>query len=263
MNRPGLGSQLSRIWAYRELLGELFRTWLLLKHAGSLLGLLWTLLNPLLLVGTYWFVFSTIFRVEVERYPLLIIPGFLAWNFTFGAVQAAGESIISSKYLITRIAFPGEILVLASVGVTLVEFLIGLGILSAVLVVLAPQSAGVLLLLPLLLAAHILFTTGVSLLAACGSVFFRDIPRLIPIAGTIMFFLTPIFYTLDMVPGGVKQVVWLNPLTWFFSVYHDLLYRQTMPDPLVAAGTLGLALAACWGGLAVFRMHRHSFAELS
>src|SRR5512139_753697 len=97
--RHGFASQMNDIWRYRELLRELFLTWLVLRHTGSVLGFLWTLVNPLLMIATYWFVFSQVFRVGIPNFPLLLIPGYLAWNFTFGSIQAGSESIIQSKYL--------------------------------------------------------------------------------------------------------------------------------------------------------------------
>lgn len=257
-----LALQFARVWRYRELLLELFRTWFRLRHAGSVLGVFWTLLNPILMIGTYWFVFSVVFRVGIPEFPLLLIPGYLAWNFTFGSWQAAGESLLQSKYLITKIAFPNEIIVVTSVALALSDFLLALLLFLGVQAVAAP-AGWVLFWLPPLLLLHIAFTLGVSFILATGAVYFKDVPRLIAVAGMVLFFMTPIFYTHDLVPGALQQLVWLNPLTWFFSAYQDVLYHHRAPAAGVLAGTTGLALAAFLGGALVFRKHTPAFAELS
>ncbi len=258
-----LRDQWHDIWKYRELLRELFFTWLILRHAGSVLGFLWTLVNPLLLIATYWVVFSSILHIGVENFPLLLIPGYLAWNFTFSAIQGASESIIESKYLITKIAFPNEIIVLASVAVSLTDFVVGMLVYLAAVLLLAPPFSPAVLLLPAIVALHVGFTLGVSFVVACGAVYFRDIPKLIPILGTILFFITPIFYTLEMVPEGIRRFIWVNPLTWIFSLYHDVLYYRSTPPLWLAAGVLLIAVVVLAAGLAVFRRVKTSFAELS
>jgi ABC-type polysaccharide/polyol phosphate export permease len=261
--RAGVVDQITDIWRYRELLRELFTTWLILRHTGSVLGFLWTLLNPLLMIATYWFVFSQIFRFGVPNFPMLLIPGYLAWNFTFGSVQAGGESIIQSKHLITKIAFPTEIIVAAHCAVQLVDFMVALLLyLIAVVLFAAPLSATVLW-LPAILLLHVAFTLGAALVVACGAVYFKDIPKLVPVLGMVLFFVTPIFYTHDMVPGGLRSVIWLNPLTWIFSLYHDVLYYHVPPPVWLTAGVLAMAAAALGAGLLLFRKLKPSFAELS
>ena len=258
-----LRNQIVDIWRYRELLHELFRTWLLLRHTGSILGFLWTLLNPLLLITTYWVVFSLVLKVGVENFPLLLIPGYLAWNFTFGSVQSGSESIIQNKYLITKIAFPNEIIVLAKVAVSLVDFLVGLGLYLVAVMIILPVLTASVLWLPALLVMHVAFTVGVALLVACSAVYFKDIPKLVPILGTMLFFLTPIFYTRDMVPAGLSAAMWLNPLTWIFSLYHDVLYYHAAPDAGVVAGVAIMSATALLTGLWLFNRLKGSFAELS
>ena len=149
----------------------------------------------------------------LSDYPLFLIAGFLAWNFTFGALVSASESILNSQHLITQIVFPSEILPLTSVAVSLFDFLVSLALYLIAVVILPPTLPMTALALPLVIIIQVLFTVGLALFVACSSVFFRDIPKLVPVLGTIMFFLTPVFYPLSFVPEFLRPAIKINPMT--------------------------------------------------
>ena len=255
--------QFRELWRYRELAIELFWTYLKLRYVGSVLGFIWTMLNPLLYIGTYWLVFSYIVRMGLPNYPLFLIPGFLAWNFTFGSIISASESILNSQHLITKIAFPIEIPTLVSVAVNLFDFLVSLALYLTAIIILPPRIPLTVLALPVVILTQILFTIGVALIVASGSVFFRDIPKLIPVLGNIMFFLTPIFYTISFVPVSLQPLLKINPMTHIVTFYHNLLYEQIWPN-LLDFGII-LLISVLFFGISywIFDRKRHSLAELS
>lgn len=253
--------QLQDIWRYRELLRELFLTWLKLRHAGSVLGLLWTLLNPAAFVFTYWLVFTYIIKIDIPNYATFLIPGYLAWNFTWNSAQEASRSMIESSYLITKIAFPAEILVLASVGVTLFEFLIALVLYLALAVVLGIPLYPVAGTLPILLLIHIFFTLGFSLICACGSVFFKDVPKLITIAGMILFFATPVFYPESLIPQQFAILFHMNPFAPFVACYHEVLYYGLLPGLALGLKVGLISLLFLLGGMRIFARFKPYFAE--
>ncbi len=255
--------QLRELWQYRELAIELFWTHLKLRYVGSVLGFIWTMLNPMLYIATYWFVFSYIVRMGLPNYPLFLIPGFLAWNFTFGALVSASESILQSKYLITKIAFPSEILPLTSVAVCLFDFLVSLAIYLLAVVILPPAVPIQIIALPLVIIMQILITIGISMLVACSSVFFRDIPKLVQVLGTLLFFLTPIFYPLSFIPEAWQPLVRLNPMTQIITFYHAILYEWVWPEPAAVAMSFLIALSLFVFGFWVFNRFKYKFAELS
>jgi ABC-type polysaccharide/polyol phosphate export permease len=256
-------SQVRDIWRYRELLRELFLTWLKVRHTGSVLGVLWTLLNPAVFVFTYWVVFSYVIRIDIPAYGTFLIPGYLAWNFTWSAIAGASESMIESSYLITKVAFPSEILVLASVGVSLFDFLVALGVylvLATTLGVAVWPAAGA---LPAVITLHVMFTLGLSFLSACGAVFFRDIPKLVSILGLLLFFATPIFYPQSAVPENLQPLLLVNPFAPFIALYHHALYLRTVPPTLVMGLSVALSLLILAAGLHVFHRFRQALAEWS
>lgn len=260
---PYFFEQIKNLWYYRELAIELFWTYLKLRYVGSFLGFLWTMLNPILYIATYWIVFSQIIRMGLQNYPLFLIPGFLAWNFTFGSLISASESILNSHHLITKISFPIEILTFTSVAVALFDFLISMIIYLIVFLIIPPKLPLTTLGLPFVILVQVLFTTGLALLVACSSVFFRDIPKLIPILGTIMFFLTPIFYPLSYVPDAIKIIIKLNPMTQIVTLYHELLYYNVWPDLRTFGLTFFIAVLFFMIGYWVFNHNRHIITELS
>ena len=254
-------SQLSNLWKYRQLASELFWTYIKLRHVGSVLGFIWTLLNPILYILTYWVVFSLIIKMGLQNYPLFLIPGYLAWNFTFSSIVNSSESILQSKDLITKIAFPNEIIVLTNVVVGFVDFIISLIIFSIVILIFYPPISYYIV--PIILFLQILLTMGISLIVACISVYFKDVPKLIVILGNIFFFLTPIFYPLDIIPSKFRIIALINPLAQIINIYHDLIYYKVFPNPILIIITAIVSLTVFTIGFVVFNKLRFSFAELS
>lgn len=265
MNNKGIIKQLAEVWQRKELLVEYFRVMLKLQHVGSVLGFLWTLVNPLLYIATYWIVFTFFIKMGIEKYPIFLIPGFLAWNFTLSAVVNSSNAIIHSTYLITKIYFPNEILTFATVGISLFDYIISL-IIYFVIVAIIPGAftfSYPVLIFPLILIAQIFITAGLSLLVSCIAVYFRDVPKLVQVAGTIFFFLTPIFYPLSFIPGKFKFLVLFNPIAQIIIYYHDIFYYGRMPNIYYILGTFIISLLVFYIGLVVFGKHKSAFAELS
>jgi ABC-2 type transport system permease protein len=236
-----------------------------LRHVGSILGFLWTLLNPILYIATYWVVFTFFVKMGIPRYPLFLIPGFLAWNFTLAAIVISSESIIQSRYLITKIAFPNEILPLTSVGISLLDFLISM-VLYITIILIIPNTFNFsfsILLLPLIIFIHILITIGLALIMATISVYFRDIPKLVQVGGTILFFLTPIFYPINFIPQKYQFIVMMNPIAQVITYYQDIFYYYKFPNPYSLLGTLLFSIIIFFIGLGIFNKNKSSFAELS
>jgi lipopolysaccharide transport system permease protein len=253
--------QLRDIWRYRELLRELFVTWLKLRHAGSLLGLFWTLLSPAAFVFTYWLVFTHVIKIDMPQYATFLIPGYLAWNFTWNSAQEASRSMIDSSYLITKISFPAEILVLASVGVTLLEFVIALVLYLVLALLLSVQFAPVAAVLPVVILIHLLFTLGFSFFCACGSVFFKDVPKLTSIAGMVLFFCTPVFYPGTMIPKKLEALYVFNPFAPYIDSYHDVLYHNVIPGATHILAATILSLVVLVAGMRFFARLKPRFAE--
>lgn len=259
----------SDLWRFRELLWELSSAYLKLRHAGSVLGFLWTLLNPVFYIATYWLVFSYVIKMGMPNYPMFLIPGYLAWNFTFGGILSASESIIHGKHLITKIAFPTEILTLSSVLVSFIDFIISIVVFGLALLIADlffsfsfTIHAGLLFYIPIIVSFHFLFISGISLLTAAGSVFFKDLPKLINVFGNLFFFITPIFYPVEYIPENLRLFALANPIAIIVRSYQNIIYygRIDLTHILLLAFCSSIIFIT---GFLIFNKKKHSFAEIS
>src|SRR5437667_9755374 len=227
--------RLHELAGYRELIVNLTVRDLKLKYKGSVLGIAWSLLNPLLMMVIYTAVFSIFLRaVNVPHYWALVLGGLLPWVFFSNSLVAATISFIRSPNLITKIYFPIEALPIAAVLANFINFLISLAVLLVILGVVGLIGPS-LILLPVILLAQLAITIGLAVAIAAVTVYFRDLEHLVTIAITAWFYLTPVLYPLDpkALPAGAGQYIGylkLNPLSWLFESYHSVLFYKTWPD---------------------------------
>ncbi len=250
-----------RIWAYRELLRNLILKDLKIRYGGSLLGLAWSLLNPLAMIVVYSIAFKYILRIQVENYTVFLITGLLPWSFFNSCVGASTSAVISNDKLVKKIRFPREILPLATVQFNLIQFLMALVVFFPALIFLEAELGWSLLAYPAVLALHVGFTLGVALLLSAVTVIYQDIKHLTGVGLMILFWVTPILYPLSMVPERVRWLFKLNPLTVYLTGYQDIIYWGRWPtwDTWVL-GTLWVAASVALGSW-VFRRYDPRFAE--
>lgn len=248
--------------AHREVLANLTRKELKVKYAASVLGAVWSLLNPLVYLAVFTFV-TQVLGTNVPHYPVYLLSGLLAWNLFSASVSTGSRAVLDNANLVKKIAFPREILPLSSIGVALVDFVLQMAVLLAIMVVSGygltmPELA----LLPLAILALIAFTTMLTLLLAAMNVRYRDVGHLLNIALLVWFWATPIVYASglvqqelgcgDILGFGCKLVeflYWLNPLTPVVEGMHRALYVTRSPEGTqvlydVSLGWLALVLAA-------------------
>jgi lipopolysaccharide transport system permease protein len=242
---------------YRELFGNLFRRDVQAKYRGSLLGLAWTLANPVLLMAVYLLVFSVLWKTPFGtggHYSLFLLVGLAAWLFFSQSVQAASRSMLDNANLIRKTRFPRQLVPLSIVATHLISFGVMLVALLAVNFALLPRvRATEWLAVPLALAV-VAITCGLSLVVASLNVLFRDIEFLVSALLLPLFFLTPILYPLsdpqiarrDWV---VDLIHWGNPLSPVIEALRDPLFYGELPalgDTVytVVAAVVALALGA-------------------
>lgn len=250
-----------RWWRYRELLRNLVAKDLKLKYRGSALGFLWSLLNPLIMIAVYTVAFKYIMRVQLESYTVFLITGILPWNFFSMAVNASTRSVVDNGNLLKKVHFPREILPISSVFFTFIQFLFALVVFFPALYFLHAPLGWWLLAYPFALLLHIAFTMGVALLLSTATVFYRDVKHLTEVVLLILFWVTPIFYNIAMIPERLRWFFKLNPMTAYITAYQQIIYWGTWPTWRMwlsgfiwAIGTLGL-------GYWIFRRYKPRFAE--
>lgn len=259
MRSPGLLDWLS----FRELLRNLVMRDLRLKYRGSVLGFLWSMVNPLVVVGVYTVAFSYILKVPTPAFVLYLVSGLLAWGYFAAAVSASTGAVIDSGSLVKSVCFPRAILPIATVLFNLAQFVLtcAAAIPVALLIYgLAPTWS--MLAWPVLVVLQTLMCIGLALLLSTFTAFFRDIRHLLDIALQVLFWMTPIIYESKMVPPALRAVSFLSPMTPFALGYHQSLYYRHWPDATVWIAACAYASLACVIGFVVFRRHEEQFTEL-
>jgi len=240
---------------YRELLGNLFRRDLQAKYRGSALGVLWTVANPVLLMGVYLLVFGVVWNspfANGNHYALFLLSGLALWTFFAAAVQSSTRSMLDNANLIRKTRFPRQLVPLSVVFAHLVSFGVMLGVLLVVnFVALSRVRATEWLAIPLA-ALFVGVVCGIALAVASLNVLFRDVEFIVAALLVPWFFLTPILYGLDNVPRHhhvASAIHWLNPLAPAVQAVRAPLFLGTVPfwgDAvyLVVACAVALALGA-------------------
>jgi lipopolysaccharide transport system permease protein len=243
------------LYRYRELFANLFRRDLQTRYKGSALGVLWSLVNPLVLMGIYVLVFSLLWKVaQVPHYALYLLVGLAVWVFFSTSLTMASRSLVASAPRVKKVRFPRQLVPLSVVATQLVTYGAMLAVLIVANLIVIPETRDtVWLSIPLSLLV-IALVAGVSLAVACANVVFRDVEHLVGAVLLPWFFLTPILYRLEDLPGGFKRydwvvtiLRWVNPLTPPIYALRDPLFYGRLPhwsDVLYLVVAAAVALAA-------------------
>jgi ABC-type polysaccharide/polyol phosphate export permease len=242
---------------YRDLFGSLFRRDFQARYKGSALGVLWSLANPLLLMAVYVVVFSVLLRVgsSLHDYALYVLVGVAAWVFFSTSLTLASRSMLDYAPLIRKTRFPRQLVALSAVATQLVTFAVMLAVLLVLAVVLVPESRDTFWLAVPLAVPFVALTAGVALALASLNVVFRDVEHLVGALLLPWFFLTPVLYSFDQIPGAAEHETlvdvlrWGNPVTPAIEALRAPLWEGVAPSVadtvyLVVAGVVSLALGA-------------------
>jgi lipopolysaccharide transport system permease protein len=241
------------VYRYRELLGNLFRRDLQAKYRGSALGVLWTVANPVMLMGVYLLVFGVVWKspfASNTHYPLFLLSGLALWTFFASAVQSATRSMLDNANLIRKTRFPRQLVPLSVVFAHVVSFAAMLLLLLVInFFALARVRATEWLAIPLCVL-FVGLVCGLGLLFASMNVLFRDVEFIVAALLVPLFFLTPVLYGLDTVAAHHEHVVsvihWLNPLSPAVEAVRAPLFLGTLPpwtDAVYLAVACGASLA--------------------
>ncbi|MEP6892921.1 MAG: ABC transporter permease [Gaiellaceae bacterium] len=246
------------LYRYRELFGSLFRRDLRAKYKGSVLGLAWSLANPVVLMLVYLLVFSVLWKAptaDLPHYWLFLLCGLPAWVFFATSLQAASRSLLENANLIRKVRFPRQLVPLANVATQLVSFVVMLAIVIVLSLVYLPEARDTVWLALPLAALVVLLVAGIALAVAAANAIFRDVEHLIAALLLPWFFLTPVLYSLDRIPGAKthpwfeRLIHWGNPLTPAIEALRAPLFFGHAPSAadaiyLVVAAGAALALGA-------------------
>lgn len=242
----------SNLWAYRGLLRLLIRRELTVRYKRSTLGVWWTLLNPLLTTAVLWLVFGLIAgrfggQDLTEPYVVYLLAGVIMMTFFSQTVLATGSAITGSKDILTKVYVPAEVFAFATAFAGLVNFLISSLLLVVAAIVSGQGIALTAVLTPIPILAMLSLIVGLGLLIASAAVWFFDVLDLTRVLIQLLYYLTPVFWTLSFIPEWAHPLVFSNPLYSYLETFRDVTYRG-MLSPwwqwVMMLGTAALALVA-------------------
>jgi ABC-type polysaccharide/polyol phosphate export permease len=219
---------LRQLLRHRALIQSLVARELKARYRGSVLGVVWSFLNPLLLLLIYTFVFSVVLPAgrggQVEHFPLFMFCGILPWTWFSSSLLESANVFIASGGLLRKVLFPAEVLPIVTVLAGLVHFCLGLPILLAFILYYRVPMTIDLAWLPLIIADQLLLTVGLALIVSALTVHFRDLRDLLANLLTLTFFATPIIYPLSQAPEWARALLSLNPFTHLAVAYQEVLF---------------------------------------
>lgn len=218
------------IWKKKSLIYNFAISDLKIRYRNSILGFFWTFLEPLLMLTVLYLVFTNLFKSQIEHFPLYILLGIIFWNMFSRGTSMGLNSILSRSSILTQIYFPREILSLSS---ALTSFLmlcfemIVFGIFMAVFQFSPPST---IILLPFILLLELILVLGLSLPLSVLNVRYRDIQFIWTVVLQVGFFITPIFYKLDILPEYVQKILYFSPMAQIITMAHDVTLYNKLPS---------------------------------
>lgn len=245
------GRELARFWPVVQ---NMVVQELRVRYQRSILGFVWTLLNPLLMLATLCFVFSHLFK-SIPNYSIYLMSGMVPWALLSVSLNDSALCIIANEGLIRKIYLPKLVFPLARVLISLVTFVFSLAAMFLLLFPLGARPSWAMLALPAAIALFTVFTLGLCLVAATANTFYRDCGHLISVFLQAWYFLTPILYTTADFPEAGRWMFQLNPAYFFIELFHAILYAGEWPGLglwMMAALIASISLGA---GYALFKSH--------
>jgi ABC-2 type transport system permease protein len=250
---------LKELLQYKELVRNIVSRDLKVRYRRSVLGILWTILAPLLSMTVMWAVFQYALQVKIPNYPVYILSGIITWNLFVQSSTAGAASILNNSALLSKLRLPRVIFPLSAVVNNLVNF--GFAVVAFVLVVLITRAPlhGEMRLLPLVLIPLLLFAAGWSMLVSSLCVFFRDLQYMLDIGLQAVFYLTPILYDPKSLPAKASWIVQVNPIAKFIHLVRNALYSGEWPDPQTYMVALAMGVFMFLVGWVAFQRLQRKF----
>jgi ABC-2 type transport system permease protein len=241
--------------AYRRILWLLIVRDLKVRYAGSFLGYLWTILDPLLMTGVYWFVFTQVFhrnKPGEQPYIVFLILGLLGWQWFSATVTDTTKALVSDSQLVRSTNIPREIWVLKTVGSKGVEYLFSLPVLAFFMLLYGTPPSRYIVLFPFAIVLEAVLLTGIGLILSSVTVLVRDLQRIVRIVLRVMFYLSPIVYSLSSLAPKLRRIFALNPLTGIIESYRALAFPKEFAGWHVVGASVVISFFLLGAGIVVF-----------
>jgi ABC-2 type transport system permease protein len=244
---------------YRELIWALALKELKIRYKRSVLGFMWALLNPALLMVVLTLVFSTIMRFPIPHYAIFLLSVLLPWTFFSQSLSYAVESIVTNGDLIKKVAIPKIVFPMAALVSNLINLLLSLIPLALLVPILRHPFYWTWIYIPIPMLALAIFTLGTTFLFAAANVYYRDVAHILQVVLSAWFYVTPIIYSLDFIPEKERWIFKLNPLIYVINGFRLAVYYGKLPQMRSIAASFVCAFLMLFIGLYLFRRHQDDF----
>lgn len=255
-------SQAVELVQYRSLILNLVAKDLKVRYKNSVLGFVWSLLNPLLMMVVFTFVFTQLLNQKISAFPVFVLTGLLPWNWTATAVAAGTTTLVDNASLINKVYFPRILLPISVVLSTMANYVLALPALFLFMAIFHRPFTPWIVTIPIVVLIQAIFLSAVVLILAPLHVHFRDTIVLVEVGLTAWFFMTPIFYPVEAVaPQLTAWMYRLNPMAAIVEEYRVALYYGAVPDPLFTGRAGATALILLVIGYLVFTRLSRNLGE--
>ena len=258
------------LWRNRHLIMQMTKREVLGRYKGSIMGMAWSLLNPVFMLTVYTFVFSVVFKARWgtegdesrTQFAVVLFVGMIVHGLLAEVLNRAPSLILSNVNYVKKVVFPLEILPVISMGAALFHSVISLGVLLAAFLLFNGYLHWTAIFIPIVLAPLVILTLGLAWILASLGVFLRDVGQTIGIITMAMMFLAPVFYPVTAMPEEIRPWIMANPLTFIIEQAREVLIWGRLPDWSGLGFYTASAIATAWAGYAWFQKTRKGFADV-
>lgn len=248
-----------KIFSYKYLLSELVKRDIKIKYRRSVLGMFWSVLNPLFFIGITYVVFSTIFKSSIKNFPLYAMTGQLIFSFFVESTSMAMTSIIGNGSLIKKVYIPKYIFPISRVLSSFVNTGFSLIALLIVIIITKADIYWTYILMPIPFIFIFIFSLGISLILSSLAVFFRDMIHLYTVFTTMMMYLTAIYYPLEIIPENIRGYFEYNPIYKFIKYFREILLYGQIPSLLDTLTCFSISILTLIIGIYIFQKKENEF----
>lgn len=256
-------------WKHRSLIYQLTKREVVGRYRGSVMGLLWSFFNPILMLAVYTFVFSVVFQARwgggtgsKTEFAIILFSGLIVYTIFSECLNRAPSLILNNVNFVKKVVFPLEILPWVAMGSTLFHATISVGVLLIFFFIVNAYLNWTVIFLPIVVFPLIILTTGLSWFLASLGVFLRDVGQTVGIITTILMFLSPIFYPITAIPESYRPLLNLNPLSFVMEQAREVVVWGHSPNWLGIGIYFLCSLLIAWIGLSWFQKTRRAFADV-
>ncbi len=263
--------QLTRsLWCHRELIMRMTKREVIGRYKGSIMGIMWSFINPLFMLSVYTFVFSVVFKARwgtnggenKAQFAMVLFVGMIVHGLFAEVLNRAPSLIVSNVNFVKKVLFPLEVLPVVTMAASLFQAFVNLVVLQIAYLLFNGSINWTVVFIPIVLLPLVLVTLGFGWIMASLGVFLRDVEQTMVIVTMVMMFLSPVFYPLSALPENLRPWIMANPLTFIIEQSRDVLIWGRQPDLLGITAYTFVATGVVWLGYAWFQKTRQGFADV-